>query len=566
MTSGPPLHPTAYVSSFVINLLALALPLVILQVYDRILPNQSRETLAYLILGLTGVILVDTIMKIARSYLVGWAATRDDYQRRCDAVKRVLYAPKSRLADAAPSSILDRLNALDTIRDFYGGSTRLLLLDLPFILVFLALIGLVGGYLFAVPLVLFAVLGVATIISGNALRDVHEKRMEHDDRRHDFAIEILQGISTIKSMAMEPQIQRRFERLQRNSADTNYQTIVLGNMSQTFGNTFANISMIFMVSIGALLVIDGRLTVGALACCTLLSGRTIQPLLRAIGLWSQLQSITLAREHVAELFELPVPDDQELAPVSTGPGDISIRNLSFGRPGQPELLLENVNLEIPAGTTIGIRGNDGDGKSTLMNLISGDAKPLSGDVLIDGVSTSGPAHRALGEYIAYVAQKSYIVQGTILENITMFRTGEAVDKARIAAQLIGLEENIHRLPEGYDTPLGASITNELPGGMIQSVAIARALARSPKILLFDEANSSLDAQSDQKLREGLEQLKGHMTIILVSNRPSLLKLADRVYQCGGGGLTPVDLAETSPAASTIETSPQQPAFTHAVGG
>lgn len=554
--AAPPLHHAAILSSVFINVLALALPLVILQVYDRILPNQALETLTFLMLGMAGVVLVDVVLKVARAHLVGWTAGQFQHRTGIESVSRILSAPSHLIEQQAPSVYVDRLNAIDALRDFYGGQSRLLLLDLPFIFIFLGLIAFVGGYLIFVPLALFAILGVATLICGRALKNVLETRSTHDDRRYDFIVEALNGIQTVKAMAMEPQIQRRYERLQRTAAETGYKTIILGNAAQSFGNLFANLTMVSVVSVGALLVIDGKLTIGALACCSLLSGRTIQPLLKGLGLWTQMQNLSVARDRLEDLQSLPPIDVSEFEPIEDCKGRVEISGLSFAYSEDDAHVLDDVNLRIEPGSIVGIKGDDGSGKSTFIRILAGQIAPTSGSVTVDGFDLHQDGARALAEWIAYVPQGSAIFRGTILENLTMFRTGEAIDIAREAAALIGLEEDIHRLPEGYDTPLSEGVTDELPAGMMQRIAIARALARRPKVLLFDEANRSLDTEGDRLFREGLEKLRGEMTIIIVSQRPSILRVADQVYEFAEGILAPAAEHTGQPPAtgqSTAET-------------
>lgn len=543
------------VSSLFINILALALPLVILQVYDRVLPNQALETLSFLMLAMAVVIVVDTTLKIARAYLVGWTAGRFQHQMSVEALELLLNAPTHLVEKDAASIHVDRINAIDTLREFYGGQSRLLMLDLPFIAIFLGLMAFVGGALVFVPLVLFVVLGIATLICGRALRKVLRERSELDDRRYDFVIEALTGIETIKTMAMEPQIQRRYERLQRTAVDTGYNTIILGNIAQSFGNLFANMTMVSLVSFGAMMVIDGSLSMGALACCSLLSGRTIQPLLKGLGLWTQVQSLSIARGRVQELLSLPVAVKTDIAPIEHCEGSITVSNLSFTYSEDVPATLKNIEFEVEAGSIIGLKGEDGSGKSTLTRILAGQIAPTGGMVTIDGRDLHGDSKDALAEWIAYVPQTSAIFQGTIIQNLTMFRAGEAIDAAREAAALIGLDEDIHRLPEGYDTQLSEGVTDELPAGMIQRIAIARALARRPKILLFDEANGSLDSSADRLVREGLEKLRGRMTIVLVSQRPSFLRVADRVLQFSDGMLisTPNAHGPTVSGAEALES-------------
>lgn len=560
---APKLPVAVYLSSLFINLLGLALPLVMLQVYDRILPNQATETLSLLVLGMVGVMILDTALKIARAYMVGWVTARHHYEMATDAVARLLNASTPTLEAVNPTVHLDRLNALDTMREFYGGQSRLLLLDLPFIVIFLGLMAFIGGFLVFVPIIMFVLLGAVTIMRGSSLRQILQARAEHDDRRYDFIVESLSGIQTVKLMGMEPQLQRRFERLQRTGAEASHDTILLGNGAQILGNLFSNVTMIAVVTTGAFMVISGNLTMGTLAACTLLSGRTIQPLLRGLGLWTQIQTISVARERVEQLFELPEVSKQAPPTLPSYSGAVVIRDVGFSYGvGQPPVL-QGVTIDIPPGAIVGLRGGAGSGKSTLIKLMRGELAPASGTIAVDGHLVCGPYRPAIADFTAYVPQAPSLFRGTILENITMFKTGSAIDDAREAARLIGLEVDIHRLPEGYDTPVSEGITDELPDGMMQRIVIARALARKPKILLFDEGNASLDSHSDKLLRDGIARLKGQLTIVLVSQRPSLLRLSDRIYALSNGVLSDASAEFGVAAAAPDAPAPSAAPMTQA---
>ena len=556
--AAPPLPWAIYVSSFFINLLALALPLVILQVYDRILPNEATATLSLLAIGLCGVLVLDTAMKIARAHMVGWVTAHHEYRISMEAVTRILNARSVDLEAEAPSVHLDRLNALDAMREFYGGQSRLLLLDLPFVFIFLGLMAFIGGYIVIVPIVLFLLLGSISIKRGGVLRAVLQSRSQHDDRRYDFIIESLVGIETIKTMAMEPQILRRFERLQKIGANASHDTILLGNEVQIIGVLFSNLAMICVVTVGAFMVIHGQLTMGTLAACTLLSGRTIQPLLKGLGLWTQLQRLSVARDQITKLFAVDAAATKGGETIEQLDGSIKISGVSFAYGPDTPLVLKNVSLDLEPGEIIGLRGGDGSGKSTVIKMIQGEVRPTTGDVRLGEYDPSRISRSSMHDWVAYVPKDTAIFRGTIMENITLFRGGEIIDCAREAAQAIGLESDIHRLPAGYDMMLSEGITEELPAGMMQRIVICRALARRPKILLFDEANTSLDARSDALLRQGLERLKGRTTVLLVSLRPSMLRIADRVYSLLDGQFYDVTV-EYSPSASN-STAPASKAL------
>ncbi|MEQ9146343.1 MAG: ABC transporter transmembrane domain-containing protein [Parvibaculaceae bacterium] len=533
-----PLSPPILIGSIAINFFALATPLALLQIYDRIIPNQAVETLTIMVLGLVGIMCIDAVFRYARSYLVLWHAAQLDHALNVTLADRFLETPSQDFEKETPGGYMDKLGALDTIRDFEGGQSRLLMLDLPFVTVFLGLIWVIGGSLVLVPLALFAVLVVVTAISGNALRKVLSERWAFDDRRYSFIVETLTGIPAIKSMAMEPQIQRRYERLLRTGATATYRTIELGGIAQSFGAVFAGITMVSVVSVGALLVINDNLTMGSLAACTLLSGRTIQPLLKGLSLWTQLQSVDVAREKAASLLDLP--GGQAAAhstPIPKLAGQIDLKNVSFRYNPQGPDVVKDVSAKFKPGEMICITGGDNSGKSTLIRFISGELAPNMGQVMIDGMETTGPHRKALSEWIAYIPPNPVVFQGTILENLAMFRPGDAIDNARLAARAIGLEEDIHRLPDGYDTKVNQGIAEQLPTGFLQRMTIARALAMKPQVLLFDEANNTLDAKGDQKIMEALSVLKGGPTIVAVTHRPSLMRLADRRFVMQDGKLS-----------------------------
>ncbi|MEQ9518285.1 MAG: ABC transporter transmembrane domain-containing protein [Parvibaculum sp.] len=532
-----PLSKPVLVGSIAINFFALATPLALLQVYDRIIPNQAIETLTLLVFGLVGIMLIDAVFRYARSCLIIWHAMQLDHALNVTLVDRFLETPSLEFERETPGGYMDKLGAIETIRDFEGGQSRLLMLDLPFVVVFLALIAVIGGSLVYVPVALFVVLVIATALSGSALRKVLDDRWAFDDRRYSFIVETLNGIPAIKSMAMEPLIQRRYERLLKTGASATYRTIELGGIAQSFGAVFAGVTMVAVVGVGAMLVINGSISMGSLAACTLLSGRTIQPLLKGLSLWTQLQSVDVAREKSASLFGLKPASDVTSGPIHKLAGLIELKDLSFRYRDDLPNAISNVSLKLQPGEMISITGTDNSGKSTLVRLISGELQPTSGKAMIDGMDANGMHHKALSDWIAYVPPHPIVFQGTILENLAMFRTGEAIDNARLAARAIELETEIHRLPEGYDTKVNQGIAEQLPMGFLQRMTIARALAMKPQVMIFDEANNSLCAKGDAAVLKALSILKGGPTIISVTHRPSLMRLADRRFTISGGVLS-----------------------------
>lgn len=533
------LPTSVLVGSFFLNLLGLAMPLAMLQIYDRILPNHSTSTLLLLTLGLAAAFFLEAILKVVRSHVMGWSAVHNGFHREYDAAECLLYGRPAEISRSPASDWMDSFDAISELNGFHGGNSRLILVDLPLALIFLAMILTIGGWLVLVPLTLILGFGAITVLRGRILRDVLAVRAEQDNRRYDFLVECLSGIHTIKGLAMEPFMQRRFERLHKASSLASYDTVLIGNKVQAIGALFANVTQISIVTVGALLVMHGHLSIGALVCCSLLSSRLTQPVIRGLGVWSELQNIELAEDRAARFDNLDKSDGIQEQTDGALPnlqirGAIVIQNAFYRRATEEGHGLRNVNLRIAPGEFVGLQGEDGSGRSTLAALITGEASPSEGSVLIDGHAPTGPHRRQLNQQIGYATASPVVFEGTILENITMFGPGNRLEAAREAAQLIGLEEDIHHLPEGYDTLLAQGVGDSLSSGMTQRITIARALAMKPKILILDEANTLLDLRSDRLLLEGLEKLKGRVTTILISNRPSMLRMADRVFKLEEG--------------------------------
>ena len=514
-------------ASFSVNLLALALPLSIMQVYDRIIPNHSSATLAYLFLGLTLVIAIDYVLKTSRSALLSWHATQFGEKVENEAVSRFLRAPNGAFERDPAAVNVSRYAAAAALADYHSGQARLVAIDLPFVGIALIVMTIVGGTMVLVPAVLFFFFAALAIGRAREFRKILDARTAQDNRKYDFIAEVLAGIHTVKVMAMEPQMQRRFERLQQAVAETTMASILTGQANQTSALVYGSVSQLIVVAIGGSQVINDHLTMGALACCTMLSGQILQPLLRAISLWTERESVDHRRAEVRLLLDLP---SVEVAPAEHAAdvmGDIEFEKVTFRYDAAADFTLGVADLSISAGTIIGVKGEDGSGRTTLLKLIQGDIEPASGRVTIGGVPTMDANFPAIRSRIAYVGAAPVIFSGTIMENLTIF-SPEKRDFARKMSQLLGLEATINLLPDGYETMLGWGMGDDLPMSIAQQVNIVRALTNRPRVLALDEANMLLDAIAEPALIRALQTLRGHLTVMIVTHRPSLLALCDRL--------------------------------------
>jgi len=415
------------------------------------------------------------------------------------------------------------------------------LCDLPFAVIYLSVIYHLAGWLVLVPIGLITFFALSALGVGRRLHKALDARMIADDRRFNFIIEALGGIHTLKSMAMENQILRRYEKLQESCAEADHKVVMNSSSALNIGALFSQVSIFTVVGLGATLVIDGALTVGGLVACTMLSGRSMQPMQKAAGIWTRFQAIRLARDRVGKLFELEPESEAGLPELPPVTGAIELQNVSFGfgrgKDGEDlPLIIKNVNLKVAAGETVGISGGNASGKSTLLSLMKGVLHPTEGSVLIDGNDLGKFDPVSVRGQIAYLPQHGEIFNGTILENISMFRP-EREEAALETAKRLGLDSIVARMPLGYDSKVGEGAHEALARGIKQRIAIACALVDRPRVLLFDEANTALDSKSDNILHAVLENMKGHCTLVLVTHRPSLLKLSDRRFHIEDGYLT-----------------------------
>ena len=300
-----------------------------------------------------------------------------------------------------------------------------------------------------------------------------------------------------------------------------------------------NVVLVVVVTAGALMVINDGLSIGTLACATMLTSRLIQPIVRGIPVLLELEATQVAEQRAQVLRELPNDTDSLQSVEAVRSGHIRLTDLTYTYDGSSEPAIDIPDLTILHGQIIGIKGEQSSGKSTLLKLLRGELAPTTGRTEISGYDIFGADRARVLAGIRFVGPDPEVFHGTLLENIIMHRPGDAIEVGRQSAQLIGLERGINRLPKGFDTPLGDGSADVLPAGMLQQISIARALAGTPQVLLFDEANSRLDMRADAALRVGLEQVRGLMTCLLVSNRPSLLAIADRVFELRQGRLNEV---------------------------
>ena len=329
------------IATIAINLLSLALPIMVLQIYDRIMTNHSVDTLSVLAIGVCIAILFEAILRIARSYTTSWSGMVYEYTMAANAMRCYINADPARLKTEGAGKQIQNLGAFSKLRDFYSGQTLITLVDIPFALMFLVLISYLTGELVFVPLTLIIIFTAITWFMGNKLMHALQEQDANDDKRYNFIIETLQGIHSIKSYGIESVFQRRYERMEEDSTISNYNTSLISTEGYTFGIFFNEIMVVSVVSFGAPMVINNQLTTGALIATILLSGRLMQPIQKALFLWTQFQDYRIAYTKAEEMFSIDQIKRTKPEEVQKKIGSIQLINVGFRY--DTKIVFENIN-------------------------------------------------------------------------------------------------------------------------------------------------------------------------------------------------------------------------------
>jgi ATP-binding cassette, subfamily C, bacterial LapB len=548
-----------------INLLSLALPIVTLQVYDRVLTWHNASTLGVLVSGAVVAIVLETALRLARAWLMGRAGAEFEHAMGCHTLRHALTVqlgtvePGSSEAGFTAGGGLQRFDTgaavqdfgnLAKLRDLYNGQLLTTLVDVPFLLVFLGLVGWLGGWLVLVPLALLVLFTGVAWLAGARLRDAIHARDTVDDRRFGFMIECLQGIHSIKALGLEPLFQRRYEAHQSAADPLNYHVARLNSQSANLASMFGQVMVVAIVTAGAPMIVGGQMSMGTLIACVLLGGRIMQPVQRALSLWMRLQDVAVTKQRLDVFLALPVPVPVTVPPAQQPErlGTLRCEGVCFVPDPAQLPLLQDITLTVQRGEAIALTGAHGAGKSLLLALMAGLATPTAGRVLVDGLDVGRYPSAQRLQHVACLPTHGVIFRGTILENLTGFQPSRAAAVQEIAAHL-GIDQAVSRLPYGYETRLDGGDGDGIPPGLKQRIAIARALRDKPRLILFDQADRMLDREGYNYLFRLIGRLKGAATLVLVTEDRNLLRLADRQFELRHGRLEPLLSPEALPRSS-----------------
>nr|WP_218626537.1 type I secretion system permease/ATPase [Pseudomonas sp. dw_358] len=522
------LYADAIAASLVINLIALAAPLFVMNVYDRVVPNQATATLWILAAGITGAYIFDLILKGLRGLCLDLAGKKTDLIISATLFERIV-GMSMKFRPARVGSFAQNIHEFQGMRDFLTSLTLASLIDLPFTVIILAVIALLGGNLVWIPIIAFPLaLGIGHFLQ-KPLMATMERTMALGAERQSSLIETLAGLDAVKVNNAESERQYQWEQTIGTLSRLELRVKVLSSLAMNITLLIQQMAGVAMIAFGVYQIIDGNLSMGGLVACYMLSGRALGPLAQLSGLLTRYQQAKVTMVSVDQMMELPQERNFEERPMSRSvlQGAIELRNLNFTYPGQQNLALNNVNLSIKPGEKIGIIGRSGSGKSSLAKLLVGLYQADSGQLLVDGVDIQQIDVSELRHNIGYVPQDIQLLAGSLRDNLVSGARYVEDELVLQAAELAGVHEFARLHPQGYELQVGERGQN-LSGGQRQNVALARALLLNPPVLLLDEPTSAMDNTGEERLKQRLQAVVENKTIILVTHRASLLSLVDRL--------------------------------------
>ncbi|SFG46532.1 ATP-binding cassette, subfamily B, HlyB/CyaB [Novosphingobium sp. CF614] len=517
-----------------INLLGLAAPLFFQNVIDKVLVHNTLDTLTILVMGFAVVSVWETAFGWLRTRLYSETSQKIDVELGAKLFRHLLglnlaYFEARRVGDVAM-----RVRQLETIREFLTNASLTVLVDPMFTVVFLVVMWFYSVKLFLITvLAIPCYIAVAVFITG-PLRARIEEKFERSAANNALLVESIGGIQTVKAGAVEPQWQDRWERQLAGYSFASQKVINLGNTGSQLIQLISKLNMVLILYFGARAVIDKDMTVGGLVAFNMFAQRVSGPVIRMAQLWQDFQQVRIAILRLGDVLnQAQEPGTGSRVALPDLKGAVSFEAVKFRYGLDGPWTLEDIDLTIAAGTTLGIVGSSGSGKSTLTKLLQRLYVPASGRVTIDGVDIAQIDPAWLRRQIGVVLQENLLFNRTIRENIALSNPAMGIEKVMAAAELAGAHEFIVKLPQGYDTPVEERGTN-LSGGQRQRLAIARALVNQPRILILDEATSALDAESEEIIQRNLKAMAAGRTVIIIAHRLSAVRQCDTLITLEGG--------------------------------
>jgi ATP-binding cassette, subfamily B, bacterial HlyB/CyaB len=535
-------------ASLFIQLIGLTTPLFTQVIIDKVVVHQTGSTLVAIAVGLVMFLLFNAGMSWLRQYLVLHTGNRVDAVLGSQVFRHLLRLHLPYFEHRPTGTLIARVHAVETIREFMAGAAVSLVLDFPFLLIFVAVMFAYSWQLTLIALGILALVAGVSIAVVPLLRARINRQFLLGARNQAFLTEYVAGMETVKSLQMEPRLESRYDELLASYLSAGFSTRQLSNTYSTIANALEQVMTLAILCVGALLVMrnDG-FTIGMLVAFQMFASRMSQPMLRLAGLWQEFQQASIAVKRLGDIMDAPA-EPYALVPSRSaeGRGEIRVADLSFRYSTEHPFLYRKLALALKPGRLTVLTGPSGSGKSTLAKLLLGFYQPTEGAITIDGRDLRHLSANELRQYFGVVPQETYLFSGSIYENLLAANPNASFGEVQQSCKVAEIHDFIEKLPQGYNTALGEHGVG-LSGGQKQRLAIARAVLKRPRVLIFDEAASNLDAQTAERFAQTVNQLKGKVTIVFIAHQLPRGLQVDEVFTLSGEKATQmrvVDEAQT----------------------
>jgi subfamily B ATP-binding cassette protein HlyB/CyaB len=531
-------------ASLFIQLIALATPLGTQVIIDKVVVHQTTSTLVVIAAGLGMFLLFNAGMSWLRQYLVLHTGNRVDAVLGSQVLRHLFRLHLPYFAHRPTGTLVARVHAVETIREFMAGAAVSVILDLPFLFVFLAIMFWYSWQLSLIALGLLLAIVVLSIAITPVLRARLNRQFLLGARNQAFLTEYVAGIETVKSLQMEPRLESRYDDYLAAYLAAGFKTRQLSNTYNVAANALEQAMTLSILCMGALLVMrnDG-FTIGMLVAFQMFASRLSQPMLRLAGLWQEFQQASISVKRLGDIMDAPT-EPYSLTPSRTGEGkgEVQVRDVSFRYSGEHPYLYRNLNLTLKPGKLTVLTGPSGSGKSTLAKLLLGFYQPEDGQITIDGLDIRHFSANGLRQNFGVVPQETVLFSGTIYENLVSANPNATFADVVHACRIAEIHDTIEKLPKGYNTEIGEHGVG-LSGGQKQRLSIARAMLKRPRVLIFDEATSSLDQQTAERFAQTVNKLKGVATVLFVAHQVPKALSVDEVFALASERATQMRLVE-----------------------
>ena len=529
------------IASLVIQLLALGTPLFTQVIIDKVVVHRTQSTLIVIGIGLAVFMVFSALLSWVRQYLILHTGNRVDAVLGAAVFEHIFKLPPRYFEHRPTGVIAARLHGVETIREFIASTAVTLILDLPFLLIFLGIMLYYSVLLTFVALSMMGLIAMMSFIVAPVFRDQLNEQFLLGARNQAFTTEYVGGLETVKSLQMEPQLKSRYSDYLAEYLNSGFKVRQIGNTYSVVSNGLEQMMTLLVLVVGAYTVMNSTdFTIGMLIAFQMFTGHLSQPMLRLVGLWQQFQQANLSVQRLGDIMNAPT-EPYSIIPsrLREGDGEIEIKDLSFRYGDNLPFLYQGFNLKVSPGKVVAIMGPSGSGKSTLTKLLQGFYQPAGGTIRIDGNDIRYLSSNELRHYFGVVPQETVLFSGTIYDNLLMANPHATFEQVVHACRMAEIHNAIEELPQGYQTEIGERGAG-LSGGQKQRLAIARALIKQPKILVFDEATSSLDSNTAEHFAATINQLKGKVGMLFITHAMPKNLLVDEVVRIGHGSLSAVN--------------------------